>query len=125
MRNWILLLLTLHLLPVSAQSYEAKVRLLEQHGIPFFYNQDIEKNIQLWVKNENNVTSNILGKGVVYHKYMEDAQRINGLPWFVKYIPAANTGYDNYYVGGDGSTGMWPLTFAIAKKYGLKQNSMI
>lgn len=125
MKKLILLFITVISIQARAQSFETKVKELEQHGVPFFYNADIEKNIQLWLKNENSVTGDILGKSVLYFPYMDNVRKVNGLPWFVKYIPAANTGYNNYHVGKDGSTGMWPLNFSIAKKYGLKMNSMI
>lgn len=110
---------------LAAQNYSDKVKLLGQYGIPYFYNRDIEANIEKWRKNDSNVTSDILGRSVLWFKEMELAQKTNRLPWFIKFIPAANTGYDNSYTGPEGSKGMWPLSFAIAKKYGLTMNSYI
>lgn len=125
MRYVLTLLAMLQVCMLQAQKYEAKVRELEAHGLPYFYNQDVENNIDLWLKNENNATSDILGREVLYVNHLEYARKLNGLPWFVKFIPAANTGFNNLYVGSDGSTGIWPLEFSIAKKYGLRQNSLV
>jgi hypothetical protein len=109
---------------LKSQTFEDKIKQLQQHGMPYFYNADVEDNIKKWLQNENNATGDILGRGVLYFNQMESFRRINGLPWFIKYLPAANTGYNNFFIGKDGSSGMWPLNFAIAKKYGLKQNSL-
>ena len=110
---------------LKSQGYESKIKQLQQHGMPYFYNADVEANIKKWLQNDNNATSDILGKGVLYFNQMESSRRINGLPWFIKYLPAGNTGYNNFFIGKDGSSGMWPLNYSIAKKYGLKQNSLI
>jgi hypothetical protein len=112
-------------LPIYADGYSDKIRLLGQHGIPYFYNEDVEANIEKWQKNENANTSDILGRSVLWFHEMEVAQKTNGLPWFIKFIPAANTGYNHLFDGKDGNKGMWPLSFAIGKKYGLTQNSFI
>lgn len=123
MRKALLFLLITAPLCVIAQGYQDKVRALNQFGLPYFYNADLEANIEKWKANENNATSDILGLSILWFKEMETAQKASGLPWFVKYIPAANTAYNHLYDGTDGSKGMWPLSFAIGKKYGLTQNS--
>lgn len=125
MKKATLFLLCFYALTASAQGYSDKVKLLGQHGIPYFYNDDIEANIKKWIANEHNATSDILGRSVMWSGEMEYAQKINRLPWFVKFIPAANTGYDNSFTAKDGSKGMWPLNYSIAKKYGLALNSLI
>ena len=123
MRKITLLLFVLSPLMLLGQGYQDKVRALNQFGLPYFYNEGLEANINKWKANENNVTSDILGLSILWFKEMETAQKASGLPWFVKYIPAANTAYNHLYDGTDGSKGMWPLSFAIGKKYGLTQNS--
>lgn len=108
---------------LSAQGYEDKVKLLGQHGVPYFYNADVAANIEKWKENENNATSDVLGRSVMWFQEMEIARKTHGLPWFIRFIPAANTGYSHLFEGKDGSKGMWPLDFSIAKKYGLMENS--
>lgn len=125
MRTLIAILVLLNAPFVRAQKYSDKVKLLGQHGIPYFYNADVEANIEKWSLNDSNSTADVLGMSVVYHNAVEYARKTNGLPWFVKFIPAANTGFDNGFMGKDGSKGVWPLSFAIAKKYGLKVNSYL
>lgn len=125
MRILLIVSFFLNIAVANAQKYEAKVKQLEQYGIPFFYNADIEANIEAWKSNVDGNTSEILGRSVAYFREMEVAQKTNGLPWFIKFIPAANTGYNLKYISTDGSSGMWPLNFSISKKYGLVQNSML
>lgn len=108
-----------------AQDYSSKVKLLEQHGIPYFYNEDIAANIDKWIKNDSGKTSAILGKLNSWNPELEAALKEHGLPWFVKYIAAANTGMNNNFLAKDGSSGIWPLNFTIAKKYELRQNSLM
>jgi membrane-bound lytic murein transglycosylase D len=109
----------------SQDEIEKKLRLLEQKGLPYFYNNDIKQNAESWLKNENRVTSIIAGKQSYYSAKLEIAQRTNGLPWFIKYLPAANTGIQPNFVDMDGSSGIWPLNFSMGKKYGLRQNSLL
>src|SRR4026209_1616836 len=106
MRKFIFILQMLLATAAFGQGYSDKVKLLEQHGIPYFYNEDIEKAIEKWKLNENNLTSDVLGRSVTWFREMEVAQKTNGLPWFIKFLPAANTGYNHLYEGPDGSKGM-------------------
>lgn len=108
---------------ICAQGYQDKVKQLGQHGVPYFYNADVEANIEKWMRNENGQTSDILGRSVLWFQEMEIARKTHGLPWFIRFIPAANTGYSHLYEGKDGSKGMWPLDYSIGKKYGLLENS--
>lgn len=103
--------------------WEARIRSLEQQGLPFFYNEDVQANIDIWLKNEGSATGIIAGRYAAFAPQMELAQKTYGLPWFVKYIPAGNSGLDARFTDDDGSCGIWPLNFSMGKKYGLKQNS--
>ena len=103
--------------------WEARFRSLEQQGLPYFYNEDVQANIDIWLKNESNATAIIAGRYEAFSPQLELAQKTYGLPWFVKYIPAANSGLDARFTDDDGSCGIWPLNFSMGKKYGLRQNS--
>jgi membrane-bound lytic murein transglycosylase D len=65
------------------------------------------------------------GRQTVFQPYIDKARQIYGLPWFIQYLPASNTGLETRYTDGDGCTGIWPLNFSVGKKYGLKQNSIL
>lgn len=105
--------------------WEARIRQLEQLGLPYFYNDDVQANIDAWLKNDNNATSRIAGYHQAYAPAIDQVRKTHGLPWFVTYLPAANTGFNPLFVDTDGSTGMWPLNFTMGKKYGLRQNSLL
>ena len=111
----------------SAQAqgkYEKQVKSLSQTGLPLYYTADLEANIEAWISNEENITSDILGKFRAYEEDLEYITKSYGLPWFIKYIPAANTGLNVQFQSKlDGSKGIWPLDYQIAKKYNLNSNS--
>ena len=109
----------LAILQLNAQkSYEPFVKTLSQTGLSSYYSKDLEANINSWIKNENEVVSKMLGKFQAYEKDLEYITKDFGLPWFIKYIPAANTGLDVHFQSKtDGARGIWPLEYQIAKKY--------
>ncbi|MDA8896168.1 LysM peptidoglycan-binding domain-containing protein [Bacteroidia bacterium] len=115
----------LAILQLNAQkSYEPFVKTLSQTGLSSYYSKDLEANINSWIKNENEVVSKMLGKFQAYEKDLEYITKDFGLPWFIKYIPAANTGLDVHFQSKtDGARGIWPLEYQIAKKYDLISNS--
>jgi membrane-bound lytic murein transglycosylase D len=118
-------IILLAILQLNAQkSYEPFVRTLSQTGLSSYYSEDLEANIGSWIKNENDVVSKMLGKFQAYEKDLDYITKDFGLPWFIKYIPAANTGMDVHFQSKtDGARGIWPLEYQIAKKYDLISNS--
>ncbi len=118
-------IILLAVLQLNAQkSYEPFVKNLSQTGLSSYYSKDLEANINSWVKNEDEVVSKMLGKFQAYEKDLDYITKNFGLPWFIKYIPAANTGMDVHFQSkANGSRGIWPLEYQIAKKYNLISNS--
>jgi len=108
----------------DAGIWEKRLRELEQLGLPYFYNADVEEAIQTLLRNDNNVTSLSAGRFQKYAARVEPMSRAHGLPWFVKYIPAANTLYNPAFTHADGSQGIWPINFTMGKKYGLRETSL-
>ncbi|MBL7810737.1 MAG: transglycosylase SLT domain-containing protein [Bacteroidetes bacterium] len=125
LRNFIVSLLIWPAMTHAQDLVEQKLKLLEQKGLPFFYNEDIRQNAEAWIRNENASTSIITGRFNHYATVLETAQRTHGLPWFIKYIPAANTGLQPTFMETDGSNGIWPLNFSMGKKYGLTQSAVL
>lgn len=105
--------------------WEARIRQLGTLGLPYFYNDEVQANIDAWLRNEKQATAEIAGRQAAISDKLEKMGQTHGLPWFVRYIPAANSGLNPRFVDADGSTGIWPLNFSIGKKYGLRQNSLL
>jgi membrane-bound lytic murein transglycosylase D len=110
---------------VFANVWENRIRAFEQVGLPHFYNADVQRKIDTLLANENRKTSFIVGRQAAFQPYIDHARQIYGLPWFIRFLPAANTALDTRYTDVDGSTGIWPLNFSMGKKYGLKQTSIL
>jgi len=121
-----LLLASLLWSALGAQSVkvEKEIKKLESRGIPYFYNQEIEQTTKDWLLNENGGTSIVLGRYKYYSKHIDAVRRKYDLPWFVAMIPAGNTGFETRYKDEAGFSGMWPLSYLIAKKYGLVQMAL-
>lgn len=118
-----LILFVLFFIPASkAYVYEIYVKQLEAKGLPYFYNDEIEKSIDNWVKNTDGATSDIIEKSNYYFGDIMRIQNAAGLPWFCKYIAPANSGLDVNFKESGGNTGIWLLPYNIAKKYSLVQN---
>ncbi len=108
---------------LGAQSVkvEKEIKKLETRGLPYFYNAEIEQYTQDWLLNENGGTSIVLGRYKYYTQQIDVVRRKLDLPWFVSILPAANTGCEPRFKDETGTAGMWPLSYLMAKKYGLKQ----
>ncbi len=111
---------------LGAQSVkvEKEIKKLESRGLPYFYNTEVEQYTQDWLMNENGGTSIVLGRYKYYSQQIDQVRRKYDLPWFVAVIPASNTGFEPRYKDENGNSGMWPLSYLIAKKYGLKQMAL-
>ena len=108
----------------AQRNYEPFVKTLSQTGLPSYYSNDLRVNIDSWVSNKDDVVSAMLGKFQAYEKDLEYITKEFGLPWFIKYIPAANTGLNVHFQSEiDGAKGIWPIEYQIAKKYNLVSNS--
>jgi len=108
----------------SQSDIQLKIKSLEQKGLPYFWNSEIELSIQDWLKNENQSTSIFLGRYQHYSKLIDPILTSKKLPWFLACMPAGSTGFEPRYRDEGGSSGMWPMGFTMGKKYGLKQTAL-
>jgi membrane-bound lytic murein transglycosylase D len=111
-------------LAIGQNDIQLRLKTLEVRGLPFFYNQDIEQTVSDWLKNESESTSIFYGRMRFYGERIDRTAIKYGLPWFVKYIPAASSGYEPRYRDESGASGMWPLSYTIGKKYNLRQTAL-
>lgn len=93
--------------------------------IPVFYNEQVKKQIGLYLKNTGGKTTELIGKINYYTPILESKFQKNGLPTQLILAAFANTEFDPTYVSEEGYTGVWPISYAIAKKYNLKTTSYI
>jgi membrane-bound lytic murein transglycosylase D len=93
--------------------------------VPIFYNEQVRKQIGNYLKNLNNSTSILIGKTQYYQQlygpYFDQA----GIPKQLFLASAAFCNSDPLYVDPDGGSGMWSMSYAIAKKYKLNSNSYV
>ncbi|MFN5889640.1 MAG: LysM peptidoglycan-binding domain-containing protein [Bacteroidota bacterium] len=108
----------------SQSDIQLKIKSLEQKGLPYFWNAEIELSIRDWLKNENQSTSIFLGRYQYYSAMINPILADKKLPWFLAYMPAGSTGFEPRYRDEGGSSGMWPMGFTMGKKYGLKQTAL-
>lgn len=72
----------------------------------------------------NDSTDQGVYRFIYFRDLIETKRRLADLPWFVSFLPLANTGVNPNFKGKDGKSGVWPLGYTIGKKYGLIQNSL-
>ena len=93
--------------------------------VPIFYNEQVRKQIGNYLKNLNNSTSILIGKTQYYQQlygpYFDQA----GIPKQLFLASAALCNSDPLFVDPDGGSGMWSMSYAIAKKYKLNSNSYV
>ncbi|MFN5217403.1 MAG: LysM peptidoglycan-binding domain-containing protein [Sphingomonadales bacterium] len=121
----LLLLISFTVKDAAANVWENRIRAFEQVGLPHFYNAAVQRKIDTLLINDNRKTSIMAGRQMAFQPYIDHARQIYTLPWFIRFLPAANTALETRYTDADGSTGIWPLNFSMGKKYGLKQTSIL
>ncbi len=94
-------------------------------AIPVDYNQYVQAEINVFLKNENSATTNLLGKALYNLPEIEKILKKNRLPAELKYLAVALSDLNNHKVSEDGSSGIWQLKYHVAKTYNLKINSYI
>ncbi|MEY3964990.1 MAG: hypothetical protein RL263_159 [Bacteroidota bacterium] len=72
----------------------------------------------------NDSTDQGVYRFIYFRDLIETKRRFADLPWYVSFLPLANTGVNPNFKGKDGKSGVWPLGYTIGKKYGLIQNSL-
>ncbi len=93
--------------------------------VPIFYNENVRRQIGVYLKNVNNATSILLGKTQYYYNLHAHYFEENGVPKQLFLASAANSESNPTFVDADGASGMWALTYAMAKKYDLTTNSYV
>lgn len=72
----------------------------------------------------NDSTDQGVYRFIYFRDLIETKRRLADLPWYVSFLPLANSGVNPNFKGKDGKSGVWPLGYTIGKKYGLIQNSL-
>ncbi|MCC6819068.1 MAG: LysM peptidoglycan-binding domain-containing protein, partial [Bacteroidia bacterium] len=93
--------------------------------VPIFYNEQVRKQIQFYLRNINNSTSILIGKTQYYNNLLSHYFDTAGVPKQLFLLSSAISNCDPLYSDADGGSGMWVLSYAIAKKYLLSTNSYI
>jgi membrane-bound lytic murein transglycosylase D len=93
--------------------------------IPIFYNEQVRIAINQLIKNTNNATSILLGKAEYYTQKHALIFEQNDLPKQLFLMAASNSQCNSSFVDNDGASGIWGISYAIAKKYNLNTNSYI
>lgn len=93
--------------------------------VPVFYNEQVRKQIGVYIRNLNNSTAMLIGKAQYYNQLYGAGFESAGVPRQLFLASAAYSNCDPLYSDQDGGSGMWALTYAIAKKYNLSTNSYI
>lgn len=96
----------------------------ESRGLPKFRAPELYKEISERLENHNGTTAILAGRYLKYQELIEAQRRSQKLPWFVGFIPAANTGFEPRFRNESGFAGMWPLPYLMGKKYGLLQTAL-
>lgn len=94
-------------------------------AIPIEYNQYVQGYINDFVRNDDNQTSVLLGKGQVMLPEIEKILKKHHLPIELKYLAVGLSNLNTRKVSDEGSSGIWQLKYYVAKTYGLKINSYI
>jgi membrane-bound lytic murein transglycosylase D len=94
-------------------------------SVPIFYNEQVRISINQLLKNTNNSTSILLGKAAYYYQKYSNTFEEKEIPKQLFFIAAANSQCNSDFVDSDGASGIWAISYAIAKKYNLNTNSYI
>lgn len=93
--------------------------------VPIFYNDQVRKQIQVFLRNLNNSTAILIGKTQYYNTLYGSHFDSADVPRQLFLVAAAFSGCDPLYSDADGGSGLWSLNYAIAKKYMLNTNSYV
>jgi len=96
----------------------------ESRGLPRFRVPELYQEISERLENHNGTTGILASRYLRYQELIETERRKQKLPWFVGFLPAANTGFEPRFRNESGFAGMWPLPYLMGKKYGLIQTAL-
>jgi len=102
------------------------IKLLKTNSqVPVFYNEQVKRQIGVYMRNLNNSTGLLIGKAQYYHSLYASKFELAGLPKQLFLVSASYSNCDPLFSDADGASGMWTFSYAIAKKYNLSTNSYI
>ncbi len=93
--------------------------------VPIFYDEKVKKNIQNYIRNTDNSTALLIGKTQYYYNLYVNHFAQQGIPTQLFLLSAINSDCNPSYIGNDGASGQWALSYAMAKKYNLTTNSYV
>ena len=96
----------------------------ESRGLPQFRVPELYVEIAERLENHDGTTAILVGRYLKYQELIEGERRKHKLPWFVGFLPAANTGFEPRFRNESGFAGMWPMPYLMGKKYGLLQTAL-
>lgn len=102
------------------------IKLLKTNSsVPVFYNEQVKKQIGVYMRNLNNTTAMLIGKAQYYNQSYGKYFEASGVPPQLFLAAIAYSSFEPSYTDADGGSGLWALSYAIAKKYLLTTNSYV
>lgn len=114
--------------PAKSESDEAtyKARLSAlQTIIPMTYNNTVKHFIDMYVYEKRDQVNRMLTRSDMYMTLFEAALDRHGLPAELKYLPIIESALVPHAKSESGRSGLWQLSYATAKEYGLESNNYI
>lgn len=93
--------------------------------VAIFYNEQVRKQIQVYLRNTNNSTALLIGKTQYYNNLYGHYFDSAGIPRQLFLVSAAFSNCDPLFSDADGASGLWAISYVIAKKYMLNTNSYV
>jgi membrane-bound lytic murein transglycosylase D len=131
----ILLLATQSILAFAQDTIPPTTQLKDQYSkklteanfsIPVFYNNAVRLAILDMLPNAQRKTSSMLTLAKTAMDRLGHKFDSAGFPKELALLAVVNTNYNPNFVNrNNGASGIWPMTFSVAKRYGLKTNSFV
>jgi len=110
-------------LPVlSPEDYNQRISAIPS-TVPLFYDEIVLKYINLFAVEKFKASSAMLGLLDFHKAYLETALKKQNLPLELKYLPMALSGMFPRAFTSIGSSGIWQLSYPIAKRYNVEVSS--
>jgi len=93
--------------------------------VPIFFNEQVRRQIGVYMRNTNNSTSLLIGKTQYFYNLYSSKFTEAGVPLQLFLISAVTSESNPTFIHTDGASGQWALSYAIAKKYNLTTNSYV
>lgn len=103
--------------------YQTRLAALKT-SIEVNYHPAVRTYIEQYLANPELIKS-LIGRSKYYFPPIEKSLKLKNLPTDLKYIAAAASGLDPIALNPSGNSGVWMMSYAVAKMYKLKQNTYI